>query len=182
MKRRALAIGGGLLALAALIVAGKLLRPNPRPAGAELLPYQRSYRELPAAEQQVYFSLRSAISTAERYRAANKKWPPPEALAGEGLAAFSGDRLGWSRLEGGLYVNYLGVPKGEGLRWLVLIIEPDPKELRLPNQPPPPVDLEHHTLSDGTTLHVTVWSEPNQGPLPVAVVPYPVADGWTERR
>ncbi|MFT3840438.1 MAG: hypothetical protein QM723_25845 [Myxococcaceae bacterium] len=186
MKQRALAIVGGLVALTALIIAGRTLKPNP-PAGsaaraAELLPYQRSYRELPAAEQQVYFSLRSALSTAERFRAASKKWPPPEALSGEGLEAFAGDRLSWSKLEGGLYVNYLGVPKSGGLRWLVMIIEPDPKELKLPNQPRAQDDVEHHTLADGTTLHVTVWSQPNEGPLPVAVVPYPVADGWTERR
>jgi hypothetical protein len=179
VKRPAVAIAVGVLALAALIIAGKLLAPSAKPTGAELLPYQRSYRELPAAEQQVYFSLRSAISTAERYRATNKKWPPPSGLQGEGLAS---DRLDFTMLEGGLYVNYLGVPKGDGLRWLVMIIEPDPKELKLPNQPPPPVDVEHHTLADGTNLHVTVWSQPNQGPLPVAVVPYPVADGWTERR
>ncbi len=181
--RRALPVAALLLGAAVAVLLKRPPPPPPPPPPApSLLGYQKSYRELPPDEQRVYFSLRSAITTAERVRANTKHWPEPAGLSGEGLAAFSDDRLEWTKREAGLYVNYLGVPKGRGLRWLVLVIEPDPKQLKLPNEPPPPVDIEHHTLADGTALHVTVWSAPNTGPLPVTVVPFPVADGWTERR
>jgi hypothetical protein len=80
----------------------------------------------------------------------------------------------WTRLEEGVYVNYLGVPKGPGRsRWLVLILK-GPSE-------PHVNDNEHQSLPDGTVLHVSVWSQPDAGPLPVVAVPFPEVDGWTKR-
>ena len=189
MSRKALAA----LAFAALVAAAAVAwhfasepkpqwaprPPPPQPSG--LLPYQHTFRELSAEDQQVYFAVRSAMATAERVRATTKKWPEPAGLAGEGLPGFD-ERYEWSKRESGLYVSYLGLPKQGGTRFLVLIIEPDPKQLKLPNEPPPPNDIEHHTLADGTPVHLTVWTQPNEGPVPPSVVAFPVADGWTERR
>ena len=80
----------------------------------------------------------------------------------------------WTRLEEGVYVNYLGVPADAGRpRWLVLILK-GPSE-------PHVNDGEHQTLPDGTVLHVSVWSQPNTGPLPSVAVPFPEVDGWTKR-
>jgi hypothetical protein len=102
------------------------------------------------------------------------------------IAAMKGDRLSalpegydWQRFEEGVYVSYVGIPKRGDTRWLVQIIKPAPGE---PPARPQPDDDEHHTLPDGTLLHVSVWSAPNQGPIPHVAVPFPEVDGWTMRR
>ena len=43
------------------------------------------------------------------------------------------------------------------------------------------VNYQHHTLPDGTALHVTVWSMANQGPEPTEVLAFPVSEGWVQR-
>jgi hypothetical protein len=73
-------------------------------------------------------------------------------------------------------VNYEG--EGEGLRWLVLFLEPDP---RLVAEKAPPEDDEHHTLSDGTPLHVTVWTQPLTEAPSDQLTAFPAAEGWVER-
>jgi len=60
----------------------------------------------------------------------------------------------WVQRRQGSSGNYLG--PSEGRRWLVLFIELDP---RASPEKAPPEDSEHHTLSDGTALHVTVWTQ-----------------------
>jgi hypothetical protein len=86
----------------------------------------------------------------------------------------------WQRLEEGVYISYVGVPRRGDTRWLVQIIKPAPGEPG-PAQPQPNDD-EHQTLPDGTVLHVSVWSQPNRGPVPHVAVPFPEVDGWTMRR
>ena len=86
-----------------------------------------------------------------------------------------------SRRQHGIYVNYVGVPAAaQGTRWLVLFIEPAATAFEA-KTPPPPVDEEHHTLPDGTALHVTVWTTANQGPEPTEVLAFPVSEGWVQR-
>lgn len=182
----ALACWGG--ALAARRVSG----PSGPP---EVAPWQRSYLELSTADQRLYRELREGILEAENLRAATKQWPAVAELAEAGVAPFAPDgltpALTWTRAQHGVYVNYLGVPAdgAAGLTWLVLFIEPEPPVLSA-KEPPPPVDEEHHTLPDGTALHVTVWTKPGTGaPAPSSaaavvnaeVLAFPVAEGWSWR-
>lgn len=154
-----------------------------RPAAtAQLDPWQRSYLGLPEAEQRLYRAVREGIFEAENVRAATGAWPSAEALAADGVPPFAPDELlpalSWRHAREGLYVNYVG--EGGGQRWLVLFIEPDPKALKTPGEAAPPVDEEHHTLPDGTALHVTVWTQPASEPAPTGVLAFPVAEGWTQ--
>lgn len=154
--------------LAALVIAvgaaSYLKRARPvEPQG--LLPYQR--RVLPAEVERMT-QVRAAMRVAEQARSEQKRWP----------AGFSAPGLTWTQRGQGLYVNYLGVPPDpKGARWLVLYVEPEPAPIR---DPAPPEDDEHHTLADGTALHVTVWTQPNDGPLPLDVLPFPAAEGWLQ--
>ncbi|MFT3711068.1 MAG: hypothetical protein QM817_25860 [Archangium sp.] len=120
--------------------------------------WQRPLSELSAPQQQRYATLRAAILEAE-------KAPWPEQLIS-----------GFSRAQQGFYVNYIG--EADGLRWLVLLIEPDP---RLPPDNSP-LDDEHHRLSDGRMLHVSVWTQPLDAEKPQNVVAWPAAEGWTQPR
>ena len=134
----------------------------------EALPYQAPVSELSAAEQERLAQLRTQLRVAEKERTATGKWP--ERLTEDGSCTL--------RVHGP-YVNYLAAPADPSrLRWLVLVIEPQPGAIR---DPAPPEDEEHHTLSDGTAVHVTVWTAPNEGALPSVVLPFPAADGWTQR-
>lgn len=176
-------------ALAAILVwSGGVLarRATGAPGTPEPAPWQRSYLELPVGEQRLYRQVREGIFEAENARGATKRWPEVAELAGDGIPPFAADALTpplqWSRAQQGVYVTYLGVPSGGATsqRWLVLFIEPEPSALNARGASPP-VDEEHHTLPDGTALHVTVWTEPNAGPLPKGVLAFPVAEGWTQR-
>lgn len=159
----------GLIAfLGAVAFLSHRRRAPTRPA-AELLPYQARTTELPAAEQQRFAEIRTALRAAERARWETKKWPD----------AFSAPGLTWIQRGQGLYVNYLGIPtEPSRLRWLVLFIEPEPTALK---DRAPPEDEEHHTLPDGTALHLSVWSAPNEGPVPSVVLPFPAAENWTQQ-
>jgi hypothetical protein len=161
-------------------------RLTARDSAAELAPWQRSYLELPAAGQRLYRLVREGILEAENVRSATKQWPSVEALAADGVPPFAADAvtepLAWVQRRQGVYVNYLGVPTGGAVeRWLVLFIEPEPVAFATPGEKPPPVDEEHHTLPDGTALHVTVWTQPGTGPAPTGVLAFPVTEGWTQR-
>jgi hypothetical protein len=140
------------------------------PAPAELLPYQAKVSDLPSAEHQRYDEVQKAIRAAEQQRTATGAWPAVF-LAQPGLT--------WTRRASQLYVNYLGIPaEPDRPRWLVLIIEPPKEGIR---DPAPPEDDEHHTLGDGTPIHLGVWTAPNAGPVPEVVLPFPAAEGWTQR-
>lgn len=159
-----------LLVALAVFGLGKLLSarpPAPPPSAADAgAPWQRPVSELTAGQQRLHARLRAQLRDAERGRAEAKAWPPAAGLFPPGFTL----------RQRGLTVNYLG--EAEGLRWLVLFLEPDP---RLPGEPPPPEDDEHHTLRDGTALHVTTWTQPLSEPPPADVTAFPAAEGWVER-
>ena len=164
--KRSLAVAAVVVAVAAVAWLGasrKRVAPLP-----ELLPYQALVR---AADAEVFGLIRTQLRAAEKQRGTEGKWPTRFVV--------DDPRLTWTLRAQQLYVNYLGVPADPSQpRWLVLIIEPPPTGIR---DPAPPEDEEHHTLLDGTALHVTIWSAPNQGPVPEVVLPFPAAEGWTQR-
>ena len=154
-----------LVALAVFGVGTLVTRFKSQPA--EPAPsWQKPVSELTAEQQRFYRVLREQLGAAERERGATKSWPAPAGIFPDG----------WVQRRQGMYVNYLG--EREGLRWLLLFIEPDP---RAPREAPPPEDDEHHTLSDGTALHVTVWTQALNEPATERVTAFPAAEGWVER-
>ncbi len=159
------AVRAGTLALGLLAACAK---PE-----AKLLPWQERASTLPMTEHAAYRALREAFAGLEAKRGVEKKWPE---AAGLPVA------LTWSKLERGSYINYLGAPPpgSSARRWLVLIIEPEAGLLTQAHEPVPKPDEEHHVLPDGTLLHVTLWSAPNEGALPVVPMPLPGEDGWTQ--
>lgn len=150
------------LVVFAAALAWKRFRSEPR---ATLAGWQRSVSELSAEQRRTYDAIREGITAVETVRAATKQWPQqhltPDAT--------------WSRSQQRLAINYVG--EANGLRWLVLFLEPDPRT----TEAPPPDDDEHHTLSDGTALHVTIWTQPLETPRPEVVTAFPAAEGWVER-
>lgn len=166
------------LALWAAVVAVR----HTRVAAAPQAPaWEHSFLELSQADQLRYRLVREGVLEAENRRSGPRDWPEPSVLAGEGVPPFDAPDLRWSRRQHGIYVNYLGVPlTGQGTRWLLLFIEPEPTAFEA-KAPPPAVDEEHHTLPDGTALHVTVWTTASQGPEPTEVLAFPVSEGWVQR-
>ncbi|MFO0594859.1 MAG: hypothetical protein U0228_06135 [Myxococcaceae bacterium] len=124
--------------------------------------WQRPVSELTSAQQAIEASLRAALPAAEAQRDASGAWP------GGLRAGFEAQRLG-------LTINYVG--EAEGLRWLVVVLEPDP---RVPPEDAG-VDDEHHRLPSGAMLHVSVWTQPLSATPPTSVVAFPAAEGWTQR-
>jgi hypothetical protein len=165
------------LALAVWVAGVTCARLTRHPGAAQRPEWQHSYLELDAEGRRSYAAVREAIFEAENRRVEQQAWPAPAALAADGISPF--DESPWELRQAGPSVNYLG--ERAGLRWLVLFIEPD-RRLRSPGAPPAPVDEEHHTLSDGMALHVTVWSRPTGGaPLAAGVASFPAVDGWVQR-
>ena len=145
-------------------------------------PWQRSYLELTDGQQRLYRALREGLFEAENVRAETKRWPAPAELAQEGVEPFAPGslmpRAQWSLEREGQYVNYLG--RTDELEWLVLVIEPDPAD----RSAPPADDEEHHTIPDGTALHVSVWTRTPTPESEVAageVLTFPAPRGWTQR-
>ncbi len=159
-----------------------------RPTVAALAPWQRSYLELSPDGQRRYRAVREGILEAENVRAATKAWPDPSQLKAEGVPPFDDESYTWVLRQHGIYVNYVGVRRDgpAEARWLLLFIEPE-KSAFDAKAPPPPVDEEHHTLPDGTALHVTVWttggaSASNEAaPFADEVLAFPVSEGWVQR-
>jgi hypothetical protein len=149
-------------------------------------PWQRSFLELTAPQQQLYRAIREGIFEIENRRlvtAGRPTWPSVEALRDEQLPPFGDDGItsesSWELRFELPSVTYLGT--GAGLRWLVLFIEPQPMALGGAGDRPTPVDEEHHTLRDGTALHVTVWTTSLDAPAPTGVLASPVGAGWVQR-
>lgn len=151
---------------AAGAVYSKLHAAPPAPAPSPS--WQRPVSELTLKQQQFHLRLREHLRAAERERerGKTKTWP----------TAAAHFPAGWSRRQLSATVNYVG--EGEGLRWLVLFLEPDP---RAAPEKAPPEDDEHHTLGDGTAIHVTVWTQPLSEPSLEQVTAFPAAEGWVER-
>ncbi|MGV3624448.1 MAG: hypothetical protein ACO1OB_26755 [Archangium sp.] len=138
---------------------------NATPAPAALADWQRPVSELAADQRRVYTAIRASLRAVEDDRARTKSWPERD---------LSPDTR-WTRTQQRLAINY--VADVGDLRWLVLFLEPDPRT----NEPAPPEDDEHHTLSDGTALHVTIWTQPASSPRSDVVTAFPAAEGWVER-
>ena len=185
----ALSEGPGVLRIAFFIVIFSLLavfRQSGAPASeqGDLLPYQALFKDLPPADQRLFRQLQEGLVEAENLRAQTGRWPTVEALAGDGVPPFAADPLDregytWTLFRAGLNVNYVGTPSPTSGRpqFLLEALEPD---LSVP-QPTArvPVDETHHTLSDGTNLHVRIWMRADRRPV-TAVAQVPLAEGWTQ--
>lgn len=153
-----------------------------KPPPAMLLPYQKLFADLPSSDQRMVRNLREAMVESENARGRSKQWPEVAALAEQGVAPFAADPIdrdgyAWKLATRGTAVNYLGESKSAD--FLLVFTEPDPGALRMPGEKPPPVDEQHHTLSDGTPIHVGIWMR--AGGAPVShVVPFPATEGWTQ--
>ena len=145
-------------------VYSKLHAPTVPPPAAPS--WQHPLSELTTEQQHFHLRLRKQIRAAEDARGDTRTWPP----------ATGTFPAGWQRRQLGSTVNYVG--EGEGLRWLVLFLEPDP---RAAPEKAPPDDDEHYTLSDGTPIHVTIWAQPLSEPATDVVTGFPAAEGWVER-
>jgi hypothetical protein len=161
----ALALGVWVAGVAtARLTTSAALEPRP--------PWQHSFLQLDEQGQRFYRSLREGIFEAENLRASTGHWPAPAELADAGIGPFNTST--WALAQQRPYINYSS--ENNGLRWLVLFIEPEGSE-GAPAQP----DEEHHTLSTGLGLHVTVWTQPVSEPRPLGVLSFPVAEGWVQR-
>jgi len=161
---------------AAGLAAGRLRAHPERTARPE---WQHSWLELDGEGRRTYALLREDLFEAENQRARTGSWPAPAWLAGAGLEPFAGST--WVLRRQGLSVNYLG--ESAGVRWLVVILEADPAERRLasPTAATAPFDEEHHTLGDGTALHLTVWTQPLSARAPENTLSFPATEGWVQR-
>ncbi len=172
------------LALALLVWAAGLLvqRSRPLERAPERADWQRSFRELPQAEQRTFRHLREALPELERLRVETGRWPEPQTMRDERVEPFREDELTtprvWTLRQHGVYASYVGVPVADlaAQRWVVLLVEPST------NEPAPPEDEEHHTRADGVPVHVTLWSQPNDAePVPDEVLAFPAAQGFLQR-
>lgn len=124
--------------------------------------WQRPVSELTEAQGAAFLRVREAIVSAEATRTTERTWP--ETLL-----------PGFTRTTRGLHTTYVG--ELEGVRWLVLFLEPDPRL----GPEDAGLDDEHHRLGDGTPVHVTVWTQGLDVPPPTVLVAFPATEGWTER-
>jgi 3',5'-cyclic AMP phosphodiesterase CpdA len=124
--------------------------------------WQKPVSELSEAQRAAFLRVREAIVVAETARSTNQAWPD----------AFLPNFV---RTTAGLHTTYVG--EAEGLRWLVLFLEPDPRL----GPEDAGLDDEHHRLADGTALHVTVWTQGLDVAPPTQLVAFPAVEGWTER-
>lgn len=147
-----------LLALAVWLGAWAFTKWTRAPERAD---WQRPVSELSAAQRAQFDALRAAMPAVESSRSSGE-WPATLAP-------------GFAKTQQGLYVNYLG--EAEGLRWLVLYVEPDPRV----GSEKAEVDDEHHLLADGRMLHVSVWTQPLTEAKPENVTAWPAAEGWVQR-
>ena len=173
-----------------VIVAAYLFRPSFGSASravpsAGLFPYQRLVSDVTDDQQQRTFrELQEGLLEAERIRSSTGRWPDVAALADEGIPPFAADptRKGpsykWSSIRQDWVINYLGVPSNSSApAWVLVVLEPEP------GVPPDmaPNDETHHRLADGTTLHVSIWTVPEQkrgGGF--SALRLPQNEGWTQ--
>lgn len=152
------------VAVALIVFAAALAWKRMRAPTAALADWQKNVSELSPTRRATYDAIRSGIKDVEKIRAETKQWPQ------QNLTPNSN----WSRLQQRLAINYVG--EVDDVRWLVFFLEPDPRA----TEAPPPDDDEHHTLADGTPLHVTIWTQPISTPRTDVVTAFPAAEGWVE--
>ena len=136
-------------------------------------PFERRYQDLDAADQRLFRAVQEGATEAERRRSASGRWPSADELAREGVPPFTADpidraRYAWSFVRTGTAVNYVGTPAADAGReaFVLLITEPDPGT---PQDPLAVEDEVHHRLTDGTMIHVAVWTGPPLGQRSTAV-------------
>jgi hypothetical protein len=174
-----------------VVVAAYLFRPSfgeESPAGrrssSALLPYQKLVADSGPVEQRTFRELQEGLLESERIRATTGRWPDVAALASEGIPPFAPDptRKGpsykWTSVRQDWATNYVGVPSDPSApAWTLVILEPAPGE----PPDPAPNDETHHRLPDGTTLHVTIWTIPEQRRRSgFAALRLPQNEGWTQ--
>ena len=194
--RRAPAPGGGGRAAGGTGTGSGLPAPGGDAGGArDLMPYQRLFRTLDGEDQRLFRELQEGLLEAENVRATAHRWPPPAALAAQGIPPFAaaparGGRRAyrWQLRQDGVYVNYLGLAADRrDPAFLLLVQEPDPQAppAGAPGQPIQPGDEIHHRLQDGTILHVSTWMlRPGASGAAArgggGVIAEPFAQGWTQ--
>jgi hypothetical protein len=174
-----LAVAGFYLANTAWSVDGGPARAN------GLLPYQALVSDAPSPAQLMFRELQEGLLEAERVRSSTGGWPSPDALAEQGIPPFAKDPTAkgpayrWIVTHRGAFINYRGIPGVTSApAWLLLIQEPLPDSLPDPS----PEDEEHHRLSGGLMLHVSVWTHADGTDLSPALVQLPQNEGWIQFR
>lgn len=150
----------------------------------DLLPYQSLVRDRPSSDQRMFRELQEGLLEAERVRSTTGGWPAPAALGEQSVPPFAPDptrpeKYAWTVTQHGTFVDYRATPAVTGLpAWLLLIQEPDK------GAPPDPAkeDEEHHRLTDGTMLHVSIWTHAEGLDLPAHFISLPQVEGWTQLR
>jgi hypothetical protein len=166
-----------VLALAALVVLAVAVYLALRssalesPGAASLLPYQELAATLVGADQALFADLTKQMVDVEAMRAAEGRWPDAGRL--KSLTGFT-----WTASREGYFLNYLATPGGDpsAAAWLLVIQEPDPQA----PVDPAPNDETHHRLSDGTVLHVSIWTHRFGGQIDRKFVRQPERSGWTQ--
>lgn len=152
-------------------------------AGRSLLPFQTLVQSRPSSDQRMFRELQEGLIEAEARRSTTGRWPAIDALIADGIPPFTPDPTAktavyrWTFIEGGAYLNYLGVPDRPGVpAWLVLVQEPEP------GVPPDQAfeDEEHHRLLDGTMLHVSTWMHADGASVPSRLASLPQSEGWMQ--
>ena len=174
-----------------VVVAAYLFRPSfggeslaDSRRSSTLLPYQKLVADSSPVEQRTFRELQEGLLEAERIRATTGRWPDVAALEAEGIPPFAPDptRKGpsykWTSVRQDWTANYVGVPSDPSSpAWTLVILEPAPGE----PPDPAPNDETHHRLPDGTTLHVTIWTMPEQSRRSgFAALRLPQNEGWTQ--
>ena len=153
------------------------------PARRNFLPFQALIQDRPVGELRMFRELHEALLETEVRRATNGAWPEVATLTAEGVPPFAFDptvkdgRTDWQLLRSGAVINYLGRPqRRDGSAWLLLIQEP------VPGVPPDQnfEDEEHHRLTTGEMLHVSVWVHANGASVAPQLVRVPQSEGWTQ--
>jgi hypothetical protein len=160
---------------------------SPRSGGTSgrtaLVEYQKLFKDLDSRDQRMFRALHEGLLEAENLRSASGAWPAPAALAEQGIPPFAvdpiarragGESYTWSLRHEGILLNYLGRPLGRPATagqpaFLIYVQEPTP------GAPPDraPNDEEHHRLTDGDVLHVSVWRHPEGAKLGDTLVGLP---------
>jgi hypothetical protein len=160
------------------------LRPSGKRASTPAAPgsigFEVAFRDLAGPEQRMFRRCLEGLTEAEDVRGRTGQWPSVEELAARNIPPFATDpvdtaRYRWRLLRDGTLVNYVGVPEGDPARpaLAIIVLEPDPGT---PADPTAPLDETHHRLTDGTLLHVAVWSGPKLFQPPMWSPP--VEKGW----
>jgi hypothetical protein len=179
-----LAAGAIAAGSAAFIRAQRGSGGDPR---SDLLPWQKTFKELEPPAQRVFSSLREGLLEAENRRSEEGRWPDTAALAELGAPPFAPDPVApeprqWSFRGAGRAANYAGVasaPGGDGRAYLLAIQETDDR--LQPGVPAgPKLDETHHALADGTLIHVSFWFRDETPRLPQGVINDPSQSGWTQ--